>query len=170
MFEGKTLPHSPGLSGVRPLTGHNDNSCNELHMNNGVRSTWPAFTSGTREGGKPRSLSGKQSVRLCRPELPYGRCQTIPLFPAFLRAAESGTVSNASPWEGLAAHADYGAASGCIQRRCALALASQTASSNGSPKRAISSRTCAAAASPSGVPPGPLSRGWGRRSRSVSTR
>ena len=34
--------HSPGLSGVRPLTGHNDNSCNELHMNNGVRSTWPA--------------------------------------------------------------------------------------------------------------------------------
>ena len=26
-------------------------------MNNGVRSTWPVFTSGTREGGKPRDKS-----------------------------------------------------------------------------------------------------------------
>jgi hypothetical protein len=28
-----------------------------LHMNNGVRSPWPALRSGTREGGKPRDNS-----------------------------------------------------------------------------------------------------------------
>ena len=42
---------------ARPLTGHNDNLFNRLHMNNGVRSTWPALTSGTRGGGKPRDKS-----------------------------------------------------------------------------------------------------------------
>ena len=64
-------PDSPGFSGVRPLTGHNDNSCNELHMNNGVRSTWPAFTSGTREGGKPRdkSLATLSHTRVDQPDL-----------------------------------------------------------------------------------------------------
>src|SRR5262245_35593876 len=45
---------APAFSRVRPLTGHNDNPFNGLHMNNGVRSTWPALLSGTGEGGKPR--------------------------------------------------------------------------------------------------------------------
>jgi hypothetical protein len=48
---------APAFGSVRPLTGHNDNLFNRLHMNNGVRSTWPALMRGTRKGGKPRDNS-----------------------------------------------------------------------------------------------------------------
>ena len=48
---------APAFGSARPLTGHNDNLCNRLHMNNGVRSPWPALLSGTGEGGKPRDNS-----------------------------------------------------------------------------------------------------------------
>jgi hypothetical protein len=53
----QVLRDAPGFSHARPLTGHIDSLFNRLHMNNGVRSTWPAFTSGTRGGGKPRDKS-----------------------------------------------------------------------------------------------------------------
>ena len=54
-IEASVKPHLFRAS--RSLTGHIDSLFNRLHMNNGVRSTWPAFTSGTREGGKPRDKS-----------------------------------------------------------------------------------------------------------------
>ena len=65
------ISDSPGLRGVRPLTGHNDNSCNELHMNNGVRSTWPASAGGTSWGGKPRDkrLATLSHTRVDQPDL-----------------------------------------------------------------------------------------------------
>src|SRR5437763_11300019 len=46
-----------GRVGPRHLTWRIDCPQSGLHMNNGVRSTWRAFTSGTREGAKPRDKS-----------------------------------------------------------------------------------------------------------------
>src|SRR5262245_49958329 len=48
---------APAFGRARPLTGHDDNLFNRLHMNHGVRSTWPGLLSGTCEGGKPRDNS-----------------------------------------------------------------------------------------------------------------
>ena len=55
----------------RSLTGHIDSPHSGLHMNNGVRSPWPAFTSGTREGRKPRdnSLATLSRTKIIRPDL-----------------------------------------------------------------------------------------------------
>jgi hypothetical protein len=62
---------APASRCPRPLTGHTDSPYNGLHMNNGVRSTWPALISGTREGGKPRDKSSatRSHGRVDRPDL-----------------------------------------------------------------------------------------------------
>jgi hypothetical protein len=48
---------APAFRRARPLMGYNDNLFNRLHVNNGARSPWPALSSGTDEGGKPRDNS-----------------------------------------------------------------------------------------------------------------
>jgi hypothetical protein len=62
---------APAFRRPRPLTGHTDSPYNGLHMHNGVRSTWPALLSGTREGGKPRDKSAAtlSHGRVDRPDL-----------------------------------------------------------------------------------------------------
>ena len=57
MGEGTAEVEAPAFMPPRHLTWRIDCPRSGLHMNNGVRSSWPAFTSGTREGGKPSDKS-----------------------------------------------------------------------------------------------------------------